>query len=261
MPLQGKVALVTGSTSGIGLGIAEILAQNGCHIVLNGFGDSPAIEKERLHIEKDYNVKCIFLGADISKAEADQKMIEDAVAQLGSVDILVNNAGIQHVAPAQDFPIEKWQQVIDINLSGPFYAIRAVLPFMQKNNFGRIINIASAHGLVASKGKAAYVASKHGLIGLTKVIALENARSNITCNAVCPGWVLTPLVQKQIDAIAADKNISNKEATEELLGEKQPNVRFASPQEIGHMVTYLASDAAQGVTGSVFSIDGGWTAQ
>ena len=261
MPIKDKVALVTGSTSGIGLGIAQELAAQGAHIVINGFGEAAAIEQERAGIEKTYGVKCIYLNCDISNADDVQKMVDAATAQLGSVDIIVNNAGIQHTALTEDFPIDKWKQVIDINLSGVFYGIRAVLPGMKKRGYGRIVNIASAHGLVASKTKAAYVAAKHGVVGLTKVVALEAADQNITCNAICPGWVLTPLVQKQIDDRAAKSGKSVKDAEVELLSEKQPNIRFATPQEIGQMVVYLTSDAARGITGSSFSIDGGWTAQ
>lgn len=261
MSIKGKVALVTGSTSGIGLGIARQLAGQGCHIVINGFGEAADIERERASIEKDFGVKCIYLGCDISKAEDNQKMIADAEAQLGSVDILVNNAGIQFTARIEDFPIDKWQQIININLSGVFYGIHAALPGMQKRGFGRIINIASAHGLVASQQKSAYVAAKHGVVGLTKVVGLENAAQNITCNAICPGWVLTPLVQKQIDDRAAKEGIDPKKAETDLLSEKQPNLRFATPDEIGQMVIYLTSEGARGITGSSFSIDGGWTAQ
>lgn len=261
MSIKGKVALVTGSTSGIGLGIARQLAGQGCHIVINGFGEAADIERERASIEKDFGVKCIYLGCDISKAEDNQKMIADAEAQLGSVDILVNNAGIQFTARIEDFPIDKWQQIININLSGVFYGIHAALPGMQKRGYGRIINIASAHGLVASPLKGAYVAAKHGVVGLTKVVGIENAAQNITCNAICPGWVLTPLVQKQIDDRAAKEGIDPKKAETDLLSEKQPNLRFATPDEIGQMVIYLTSEGARGITGSSFSIDGGWTAQ
>lgn len=261
MSIKGKVALVTGSTSGIGLGIAQRLAAEGCHIVINGFGDAAAIESERAGIEKAYGVTCLYLPGDISKAEDNESMIATAEGKLGSVDILVNNAGIQHTALVEDFPLEKWRQIIDINLSGVFYGIRAALPGMKRRGYGRIVNIASAHGLVASKQKAAYVAAKHGVVGLTKVVALENADLNITCNAICPGWVLTPLVQKQIDDRAAKEGKSVKEAELGLLAEKQPNLRFATPDEIGSLVVYLTADAARGVTGASFSIDGGWTAQ
>ncbi|MFA7276384.1 MAG: 3-hydroxybutyrate dehydrogenase [Pseudobdellovibrionaceae bacterium] len=256
-----KVALVTGSTSGIGLGIARILAGNGYNIVLNGFGEAAEIEKVRSSIEADFGVRALFVGADVTNFESMVKMVTEAENALGSVDVLVNNAGVQFVAPIEDFPIDQWQKIININLSGVFYGTKAALPGMKKRGYGRIINIASAHGLVASAGKAAYVAAKHGVVGLTKVTALENARQNITCNAICPGWVLTPLVQKQIDDRAAKEGIPVTQASEELLLEKQPNARFATPEEIGGLVLYLAGDAARNVTGTTVSIDGAWTAQ
>ena len=261
MTLNGKIALVTGSTSGIGHGIAVQLAKAGAHIVLNGFADEAEVKRLIAEMESNHGVKCMYQGADISDAKAVETMVNNVVKEWGRLDILVNNAGIQFVSPVQDFPVDQWTKIININLSGVFYGIKYVLPSMQKNKFGRIINISSAHGLVASKGKAAYVAAKHGVVGLTKVTALENARDGITCNAICPGWVLTPLVQKQIDDLKAKENLSEEAATEKLLGEKQPNMRFATPQEIGDMAVYLCSDAAQNVTGTTLSIDGGWTAQ
>lgn len=261
MPLKNKVALVTGSTSGIGLGIAECLAAEGAHIVLNGFGDAAEIEKTRAGVEKKYGVKVIYSNADISNADSVQAMVNEAEQKLGSVDVLVNNAGIQFVAPVEDFPVEKWNQVININLSGVFYGIRAVMPGMKKRGYGRIVNIASAHGLVASTNKIAYVAAKHGVVGLTKVVALEAGQNNITCNAICPGWVLTALVQKQIDDRAKASGASVEEEGKKLLLEKQPNGRFATPEEIGAMTVYLCSDAARNVTGTTLSIDGAWTAQ
>ncbi|PZP54878.1 MAG: 3-hydroxybutyrate dehydrogenase [Micavibrio aeruginosavorus] len=260
MSLNGKVALITGSTSGIGLGIAQTLASKGCDIVINGFGDKDAIEKERAGIEKEHGVKCIFLEADISKYDSVEKMIIEAEKQMGRLDILVNNAGIQFTSKAEDFPVEKWQAVIDTNLSGVFYGVKAALPGMRKRNFGRIINIASAHGLVASKEKIAYVAAKHGVVGLTKVVALETGHDNITCNAICPGWVLTYLIQKQIDDKAAAQGKSTDDVMKEMLSEKQAKIQFTTPEEIGEMVVYLSSDAAKNVTGSAFSIDGGWVA-
>jgi 3-hydroxybutyrate dehydrogenase len=260
MVLKNKVALVTGSTSGIGLAIASELAQDGYHIVINGFGEADAIEKERANIEKSYGVKCIYLGCDISKPEDNEKMIKDAEAQLGSVDILVNNAGIQFTAPVEEFPIEKWNQIISINLSGVFYGIHAALPGMKKRGYGRIVNIASAHGLVASAHKVAYVAAKHGVVGMTKVVAIEAGESNITCNAICPGWVETPLAQKQVADRAAREGRDVKDVEHEFLLDKQPNARWAQPSEIGKMVVYLVSDAARGINGSALSIDGGWTA-
>ncbi len=260
MPLKGKVALITGSTSGIGLGIAQVLASKGCNIVINGFGDAAAIETERAGIEKNYGVKCIFLSADISKYDSVAGMVAEAEKQMGAIDILVNNAGIQFVAKIEDFPIEKWQAVIDTNMSGVFYGVKAALPGMRKRGFGRIINIASAHGLVASADKSAYVAAKHGVVGLSKVIALETGDVDVTCNAICPGWVLTPLVQKQIDDKAAKEGHTSEQVANEMLSEKQAKLRFTKPEEIGEMVAYLASDAATNVTGTTFSIDGGWTA-
>ncbi|MCB1557925.1 MAG: 3-hydroxybutyrate dehydrogenase [Alphaproteobacteria bacterium] len=261
MSLKGKVAFVTGSTSGIGLAIARQMAKAGADITINGFGEATAIEAERQAIEKDFGVRCVFAEADVTKPEAMDAAIRLVEGQLGAVDILVNNAGIQYVAAAQDFPVEKWSKIIDINLSGVFYGIRAALPGMQKRGFGRIINIASAHGLVASVHKAAYVAAKHGVVGLTKVVALENARENITCNAICPGWVLTPLVQKQIDDRAAASGKSVEEETVALVSEKQPNARFAKPEEIGALAVFLCSEEARGITGTSQVIDGGWTAQ
>lgn len=259
--LPPKVALITGSTSGIGLGIAHALATEGYNIVLNGFGDSAEIEKTRSDIETRFGVKSIFIGADVTDYESVAKMIADAENKMGSVDIIVNNAGVQFVSPVDEFPLDQWLKIININLTGVFYGIRAALPGMKKRGYGRIVNIASAHGLVASTGKAAYVAAKHGVVGLTKVTALENARANITCNAICPGWVLTPLVQKQIDDRAAQQGVSVQEASDTLLLEKQPNARFATPEEIGAMVCYLCSDGARNVTGTTLSIDGAWTAQ
>lgn len=259
--LKGKVALVTGSTSGIGLGVAKSLAEQGVNIALNGFGDIKEIEAIRKDIESKHNVKTIYLAHDLSKSDQVVKMIEDAEKNLGQVDILINNAGIQHVAPIEEFPIEKWDAVIAINLSAAFHAIRKVIPGMKKRDWGRIINIASAHGLVASKNKAAYVAAKHGILGLTKVVGLENATSNITCNAICPGWVLTPLVQKQIDDRAKAENISVKQAEINLLSEKQPSLKFTLPEEIGALSVYLCGEAASNITGTALSVDGGWTAQ
>lgn len=261
MSLKNKVVLVTGSTSGIGLGVARRFAAQGCHIVLNGFGDAAEIESIRSGLAAEFGVKVIYLNADISNADSVQTMVHEAENQLGSVDVLVNNAGIQFVSSVEEFPVEKWKQVLDINLSGVFYGIRAVLPGMKKRGYGRIVNIASAHGLVASVHKAAYVAAKHGVVGLTKVVALEAGRENITCNAICPGWVLTPLVQKQIDARAVANGTSVEEESVKLLSEKQPNARFATPEEIGDMAVYLCGDVARNVTGTTLSIDGGWTAQ
>ena len=261
MTLTGKTAVVTGSTSGIGLGIAHALAAQGVAVMLNGFGDAAEIEKLRAGLAAQYKVKVAFNGADLSRPAEVASLIAAAGNDLGGVDILINNAGIQHVAPIEEFPIDKWDAVIAINLSSSFHAIRAALPGMRKRGWGRIVNIASAHGLVASTHKVAYVAAKHGLVGLTKVVALETATTGITCNAICPGWVLTPLVQKQIDAIALQDGISNAAAQAKLLSEKQPSLAFATPEDIGAMVVYLASDAAAQIRGASISIDGGWTAQ
>lgn len=259
--LHGKTALVTGSTSGIGLGIAKTLAGAGASIMLNGFGDPGEIEQLRSELAAKHNVKVAFNPADLSKSADVISLIAATEAELGSLDILVNNAGIQHVAPIEDFPPEKWDAIIAINLSSCFHAIRAALPGMRKRGWGRIVNIASAHGLVASAQKSAYVAAKHGVIGLTKAVALETATTDITCNAVCPGWVLTPLVQKQIDAIAAREGISVADAQKQLLAEKQPSLAFATPEDIGGLVLFLASGAAAQIRGASLSIDGGWTAQ
>ena len=260
MSLKGRNAIVTGSTSGIGLGIATALAKAGANILINGFADEATVAKIKgdiaaLGVKVDYN------GADVGKADQVKAMVEQCVSAFGSVDILVNNAGIQFVSPVEDFPLEKWNAVIATNLSSAFYGAQAAIPHMRKAGFGRIISIASAHGLVASANKSAYVAAKHGIVGLTKVIALENAGKGVTANAICPGWVLTPLVQAQIDAIAARDGITVAQASEKLLSEKQPSKQFASPEEIGALAVFLCSDDARQITGSSYSIDGGWTAQ
>jgi 3-hydroxybutyrate dehydrogenase len=257
----GKAAIVTGSTSGIGLGIARALAGAGYDIMLNGFGEQSAIEHERARIAKDFGVRAVFNPADMTKPAEIEGMVEAATGELGRVDILVNNAGIQHTAPVEEFPIERWDAVIAINLSSSFHAIRAVVPQMRQRNWGRIINIASAHGLVASVDKAAYVAAKHGLVGLTKVVALETATTGITCNAICPGWVLTPLVQKQIGERASHEKIPVEQARIELLSEKQPSHEFATPEQIGALTVFLCSDAAGQIRGAALPVDGGWTAQ
>lgn len=259
--MKGKCAVVTGSTSGIGLGMADALAGAGVHVMLNGFGDAAAIESTRAGLEKKYGVKVRYNGADISKADQVERLIQAAAKELGSVDILVNNAGIQHTSPVADFPLDRWDAVIATNLSSAFYGIKYALPHMRAKGWGRIVNTASVHGLVASSEKAAYVAAKHGIIGLTKVVALETAGSGITCNAICPGWVLTPLVQKQIDAIAARDGIDNAAATHKLLSAKQPSGQFATPDDIGALLVFLCGDAARQMTGSSLSIDGGWAAQ
>lgn len=255
--LKGKTALVTGSTSGIGLGIAKALAAQGADIVLNGFGDTEGPRSEVLA----YGGKVGYHGADMSKPQDIESMMDYAAREFGRVDILVNNAGIQHVARVENFSPERWDAVIAINLSSAFHASRLALPAMQAAGWGRIINVASVHGLVASAEKSAYVAAKHGIVGLTKVIALENATSGVTCNAICPGWVLTPLVQKQVDAKALAQGISNAEATKQLLGEKEPSMQFTTPDELGALAVFFCSSAADNVRGAAWNMDGGWAAQ
>jgi len=259
--LKDKGAVITGSTSGIGRGIAETLAAHGANIMLNGFGDAAEIAKLRQRLADGHQVKVSYSGADISKPAEVQALIEQATKDLGRVDILVNNAGIQYTAPVQEFPVERWDAILAINLSGVFHAIRAVLPQMLSRNWGRIINIASAHGLVASVNKSAYVAAKHGVLGLTKTVALETARTGVTCNAICPGWVLTPLVQKQINDLAQQQQLSPETARAQLLGEKQPSLQFVTPEQIGALVVFLCSEAAVQIRGASVPIDGGWTAQ
>jgi len=259
--LTGKTALVTGSTSGIGLGIAKQLAKQGANIVLNGFGDhqTPMADIQALGVQAAYH------GADMSLPTEIEAMMQFAAVTFGRVDILVNNAGIQHVARVEDFPPEKWDAILAINLSSAFHATRLAIPAMRAadggKGWGRIINIASVHGLVASAEKAAYVAAKHGLVGLTKVTALETATTGITCNAICPGWVLTPLVQKQVDAKAAAQGISNEEATRQLLGEKEPSMQFTTPEELGDLAVFFCSAAGQNIRGVAWNMDGGWAAQ
>jgi 3-hydroxybutyrate dehydrogenase len=259
--IKNRKALITGSTSGIGEGIARVLAKQGTQIMLHGFGDQEKISDLRRDLKTLSGAEVPFSSANLRNAEEVETLIKEAISAMGTIDILVNNAGIQHVDAVQDFPAERWDDVIAINLSAAFHAIRLAIPNMQANGWGRIINIASAHGLVASAKKSAYVAAKHGLLGLTKVVALENAQSQITCNALCPGWVLTPLVQKQIDANSLNMGISVAEAEKKLLAEKQPSQRFTTPEQLGEIVAFLCSDAASNVTGASWSIDGGWTAQ
>jgi 3-hydroxybutyrate dehydrogenase len=259
--LKGKVAVVTGSTSGIGLGIATALAAEGAAIMLNGFGDAAAIDKLKRELAQMHGVKTAYSGADMSKPAQIREMIAQAASELGSVDILVNNAGIQHVAPIESFPDEKWDAIIAINLSAAFHATKAALPGMKQRRWGRIINIASTHGLVASAEKAAYVAAKHGIIGLTKVTALECANAGITCNAICPGWVLTPLVLQQVEARAKAAGTSVEQAKIELLREKQPMLSFTTPENLGALAVFLAGDAAATMTGEALPMDGGWLAQ
>ena len=259
--LKGKVAIVTGSTSGIGLGIATALAAEGCDLMLNGFGEAAAIEQIRAKLAERHGVRTAYAAADMSKPAEIPGLTEATVRQLGAVDILVNNAGIQHVARVVDFPAERWDAVIAINLSAAFHTAKAALPHMIEKGWGRIVNIASAHGLVASGEKAAYVAAKHGLVGLTKVIAIETANQGITCNAICPGWVLTPLVQKQIEARAAAQGIPVAQARDDLVREKQPMLDYTTPEKIGALAVFLCGDAASTITGAALSIDGGWVAQ
>ena len=259
--LNGKVAIVTGSTSGIGLGIATELAKFGADVVLNGFGNTEKIEEIRSGLEREHNVRVHYDGADLSNGDAVRGLISSTIEKCERLDILVNNAGIQFTAPVEDFPPAKWNAIIDLNLSAAFHSIAAALPQMKKQRFGRVINIASAHGLVASQHKAAYVAAKHGLVGLTKVVGLEAAGSGVTCNAVCPGWVRTPLVEKQISDMATERGITQKQATHELLAEKQPSLEFVSPSQLGRTVAFLCSPAADQITGTSISVDGGWTAQ
>lgn len=259
--LKGKVAIVTGSTSGIGLGIATALAAQGAGIVLNGFGDAAEIEKTRAGLALAHGVKAVYDGADLSKGPAVRQLVENTVAALGRVDILVNNAGIQHTDLIENFPPEKWDAIIALNLSAVFHGTAAALPHMKKQQWGRIINIASAHGLVGSASKSAYVAAKHGVVGLTKVTALETAGLGITANAICPGWVRTALVEKQITAIAAREGVDQETAARELLGEKQPSLQFVTPEQLGGTAVYLCSPAAEQVTGTSISVDGGWTSR
>lgn len=259
--LKGKVAIVTGSTSGIGLGIANELARLGADIVLNGLGDPNEIEATRSGLERSHDVRASYNRADMSDGEAVRGLIDTTVETFGRLDILVNNAGIQFTAPVEEFPPAKWNAILEINLSAAFHGIAAAVPQMRKQGWGRIVNIASAHGLVGSPHKAAYVAAKHGLVGLTKVVGLETAGSGVTCNAICPGWVRTPLVEKQISDIAAERCISQEDATKELLAEKQPSLNFVSPAQLGGTVAFLCSDAASQITGTAISVDGGWTAR
>jgi 3-hydroxybutyrate dehydrogenase len=259
--LRGKTAIVTGSTSGIGLGIVSALAAEGCDVMLNGFGDSAAIEKSRAGLAEKHGVRIGYSAADMSKPAEIRELVVDTVREFGGVDILVNNAGIQHVAKIVDFPDERWDAVIAINLSAAFHASKAALPHMIAKKWGRIVNIASAHGLVASGEKAAYVAAKHGLVGLTKVTAIETANQGITCNAICPGWVLTPLVQQQIAARARAQGIPVEQAREDLVREKQPMLDYTTPEKIGALAVFLCGDAASTITGAALSIDGGWVAQ
>jgi 3-hydroxybutyrate dehydrogenase len=261
MSLQGKVALVTGSTSGIGLGIARALAAAGADIMLNGFGDATQIEALRADLAATHDVRVGYDGADIGKPAQIAAMVANAAKTLGAVDILVNNAGVQFTASVEEFPDDRWDQIIAINLSGVFHGMKAAIPGMKAKGWGRIINIASAHGLVASPQKVAYVAAKHGVVGMTKVAAIELANSGVTVNAICPGWVLTPLVEKQLHDRATREGKTLEQVTHDLVAEKQPMVKFTTPEQIGGLAAFLCSDAAATITGTPLSIDGGWTTQ
>ncbi len=261
MSLAGRVALVTGSTSGIGLGIARALAGQGMSVMLNGFGDPALVEGIRDAMEREHGVRVLHHGADMARPAEIAAMVAVAEQAFGAVDVLVNNAGIQHVAAVEDFPPERWDAVIAINLSSAFHAMRAAIPGMRARGWGRIINIASAHGLVGSANKSAYVAAKHGVIGLTKAAAIELADAGVTVNAICPGWVRTPLVERQLEARAAAEGRAVAEVERDLLGEKQPMSRFTTPEQIGAMAVFLCSEAADTITGAPLSIDGGWASR
>jgi 3-hydroxybutyrate dehydrogenase len=260
LPLAGKVSLITGSTSGIGLGIARALAAAGSEVVLNGFGKPEDVAEVEQEIAALFKVRVSYSPADMSKPDAIRSMMEKTLQSSGRIDILVNNAGIQHVAPLQDFPVEKWDAVLAIDLSSAFHTTRLALPAMLRNRWGRIINVASAHGLVASPYKSAYVAAKHGMVGLTKVTALETAEQGITCNAICPGYVYTPLVEAQIDGQAKAHGIAREQVIRDVLLAQQPNKRFATVEELGALAVFLASAAAASITGVALPVDGGWTA-
>jgi 3-hydroxybutyrate dehydrogenase len=261
MMLQGKCVVVTGSTSGIGLGIARGFAGQGCSVLLNGFGDAAQIEQMRAGLEREFKVKVRYSAADMARPPEIEGMIAQAAREFGAIDVLVNNAGIQHVAPVDEFPVEQWDRILAINLSSAFHAIRAALPGMKQKGWGRIINIASAHGLVASPFKSAYIAAKHGLVGLTKTVALETAGKGVTCNAICPGYVLTPLVEKQIDDNARAHNIPREEVVSKVILERQPSREFVKIGEVAALAVFLAGDAAASITGAALPIDGGWVAQ
>lgn len=261
LPLQGKTALVTGSTSGIGLGIARALAQRGAHVVTNGFGDLDASRAELEPLVHATGASLLHHGADLSDPAQIAAMHAEITTRLGGIDVLVNNAGIQHVSPTEAFSGDRWDAVLAVNLSAAFHTTRLSLPHMRQKNWGRIVNVASVHGLVGSIDKSAYVAAKHGLIGLTKVVALETARTGVTCNAICPGWVRTPLVERQIEARAAQRGLSFEAAAEALVSEKQPSGDFVTVEELAELVLYLCSEGARQVRGVAWAMDGGWTAQ
>ena len=261
MTLKGKSAIITGSTSGIGQGIAASLAAAGCNIMLNGFGDADEIEENRAQLAEQHGVKALYSGADMTQAEQIEAMVHEAESSFGAVDVLVNNAGIQHVAPVDEFPRAKWDAILAINLSSAFHTIRAALPGMKQRGWGRIINLASAHGLVASPFKSAYVAAKHGMLGLTKVVALETAELGITCNAICPGYVLTPLVEGQIDDTAKARKMDREQVMRDVILHAQPTKQFVTVEQLGQLTVFLCSDAAASITGAALPMDGGWTAQ
>jgi 3-hydroxybutyrate dehydrogenase len=258
--LKGKTALITGSTSGIGLGIARALAGEGVNIVINGFGTPDEISRVEGELKR-HNIRTLYHGADMSQPAAIEAMIGATESAFGQVDILVNNAGIQHVAPVESFPVDRWDAIVAINLSSAFHTTRLVLPKMKQRNWGRIINVASVHGLVASAEKSAYVAAKHGVVGLTKAVALETAQTGVTCNAICPGWVLTPLVQQQVDARAARDKLDQDNAKKALLEEKQPSLQFVTPEQLGALAVFLCTPAADQIRGAAWNVDGGWYAQ
>lgn len=259
--LTEKTAVITGSTGGIGYGIARKMADSGCNIVLNGFGDKDEIEEKRSSLETEYNIKAIYNSADMTKSDEIKNMINHAVDFFGSVDILVNNAGIQYVSPIEEFPEDKWNAIIAINLSSSFHTIQNSVPHMKKQGWGRIINIASAHALVASPFKSAYVAAKHGMAGLTKVVALETAQHNITCNAICPGYVWTPLIEGQVKDTAKARNISEEEVKTDVLLAAQPTKKFVEIDDVASIAAFLCTDAASNMTGSLLQVDGGWVSQ
>jgi len=261
MKLNGRKALVTGSTSGIGWGVAEALAADGCDVILNGFADADLIARLTERLEQNYGVRVQHVAADVSNREACHGLVAQSMLELGTIDILVNNAGIQHVAPVEAFPPDRWEAIISTNLSSAFYLTAAVLPEMRRKGWGRIINISSVHGLVGSKFKSAYVAAKHGLVGLTKVVALETAGSGVTCNAICPGWVLTSIVEAQVEKLMKEENLERRQSEQKLLNEKQPSGEFATPQQIGGLVCFLCSESATNITGASLPVDGAWTAQ
>ncbi len=258
---QGKTAIITGSTSGIGLGIAEAMAAAGMNVMLNGFGDAAEIEAIRNRLATDGNVKVGYNGADMTKPDEIAALVKATESELGPVDVVVNNAGIQNVAPVEEFPIEKWDAILAINLSSAFHTIRLTLAGMKERGWGRVINVASAHGLVASPFKSAYVSAKHGMLGLTKTVALEAAEFGVTVNAICPGYVLTPLVEKQIPDTAKARGISEEEVIQTVMLDNQPTKKFVSTEELGGLAVFLCSDAAASITGTALPMDGGWTAQ